>query len=87
MKTLTILHYFAHKKLNKKTEKTNRRTGSEIRKLQAFIDSDCTFGASQKNSWHRELLHSRTAGVERVTEPVSVCDLAIPGQCHASEPD
>ena len=26
------------------------------------------FGASQKNSWHQELLHSRTAGAERVKQ-------------------
>ena len=41
--------------------------GSEIRKLRAFRDSDWyVWCQSQENSWHQELLHSRTAGVERV---------------------
>ena len=36
--------------------------------VQAFKDSDCTFGARvfKKHSWHQELLHSATAGAERV---------------------
>jgi len=35
--------------------------------VQAFKYSDCTFGARvKKHSWHQELLHSATAGAERV---------------------
>ena len=45
--------------------KKYKRTGSEIRKLRAFKDSDCMFGVSEKNML-QELVHSRTAGTERV---------------------
>ena len=39
----------------------------KITNLRAFKDSNCTFGARvRRNSWCQELLHSRTAGAERV---------------------
>ena len=46
-------------------------TGSEIRKLRPFKESDCASGArvkKKKKKRHQELLHSRTAGGERVTQ-------------------
>ena len=40
--------------------------GSHVRKLRAFRDSDYGWCQSRKNSWRQVLLHSRTAGAERV---------------------
>ena len=50
--------------------------------IRAFKDSDCTFGArvkqKTKNSWHQELLHSITAGAERVkVNPTNLKAFAI----------
>ena len=56
MQTRTILLYSEEK-----------ITGSEITMFRAFKDGDGTFGAIvRKNNWRQELLHSRTAGAERV---------------------